>query len=117
MRPRFLSLSARSGFRGACGIFVELWGRPPAPAARTHGDVVEPLLAILRRMTYKAWCGIFVPAAFLGCAGVDMDGTFAGTGTGYTWNRDLFPESKAFRDWCAINEGVKGTLNLTRPAE
>ncbi len=46
---------------------------------------------------------------------IDMDWHTPHSWTGYTWNRDLFPDPVGFLDW-AHQKGLKVTLNL-HPAE
>ncbi len=46
---------------------------------------------------------------------IDMDWHTPHSWTGYTWNRDLFPDPPAFLDW-VHDRGLRATLNL-HPAE
>ena len=46
---------------------------------------------------------------------VDMDWHTPGTWTGYTWNRELFPDPAGFLGW-VHEQGMQATLNL-HPAD
>lgn len=98
-------------FRGALRDFVELSGRPPPPPRAVMGMwwsrywrySADDLKALVRDFRARGFP--------LDVLVLDMDWHLCRDWTGYTWNRDLFPDPKAFLDWCH-NEGVKVTLNL-----
>ena len=98
-------------FRGALADFVALSGRPALPPRAVLG------MWWSRYWRYsdqdlKAIVGEFRENRFpLDVVVLDMDWHLALDWSGYTWNKELFPDPREFLDWCHA-EGLKTTLNL-----
>lgn len=98
-------------FRGALADFIKLSGKPSLPPR-----------ALLGMWWSRYWrysdqdlrgiVGEFRENNFpLDVLVLDMDWHLALDWSGYTWNKELFPDPQAFLDWCH-EEGLKTTLNL-----
>ncbi|MCC5844459.1 MAG: DUF5110 domain-containing protein [Verrucomicrobia bacterium] len=98
-------------FRAALRDFIAISGRPPLPPRAVLG------MWWSRYWKYSAGdlqtiVGEFRKHDFpLDVLVLDMDWHLAKDWTGYTWNRDLFPDPPAFLAWCH-RQGLKTTLNL-----
>ena len=98
-------------FRGALADFIALSGRPPLPPRAVLG------MWWSRYWRYsdqdlKEIVGEFRAHQFpLDVVVLDMDWHLALDWSGYTWNKELFPDPAAFLAWCH-EEGLKTTLNL-----
>ncbi|MCC5845619.1 MAG: DUF5110 domain-containing protein [Verrucomicrobia bacterium] len=98
-------------FQAALADFIKLSGRPPLPPRAVLGMWWSRYWRY-RDQDLKNIVAEFRAHDFpLDVLVLDMDWHLAKDWSGYTWNKDLFPDPPAFLDWCH-SEGLKTTLNL-----
>lgn len=113
-----MSGEQRFDFQGALRDFYALTGKPPLIPkfalgnwwSRYYSYTQQEYIDLMNRFK-KEDIPFSVAVIDMDWHYVKIDPRYGSGWTGYTWNRELFPDHKGFLDFLH-NEGLKATLNL-----